>query len=123
MKRATVCAIVFFLLSVSISFAQEKYQKPVLDQKPSWTLIMVPDLQNYSKWARNQPIMDLMMTWIADNIDTLNIKMVMGMGDLVENDEKITNDYDGDQTTLSQWKAVSAAFARLDGKVPYIAAT
>lgn len=123
MKRATVCAIVFFLLSISFSFAQEKYQKPVLDQKPSWTLIMVPDLQNYSKWARNQPIMDLMMTWIADNIDTLNIKMVMGMGDLVENDEKITNDYDGDQTTLSQWKAVSAAFARLDGKVPYIAAT
>lgn len=86
-------------------------------------MIMVPDLQNYAKWGRNQPLMDLMMAWIVANLDSLNIKMVMGMGDLVECDEKITADYDGDQTTQSQWGAVSRAFARLDGKVPYIAAT
>jgi hypothetical protein len=113
-----------FLLVVGTSVsAQQPYQKPALEKEKSWTLIMVPDLQNYAKWSRNQPIMELMMAWIVDNIDTLNIKMVMGVGDLVENDEKITNDYDGDQTTKSQWQTVSKVFGRLDGKVPYIAAT
>ncbi len=111
------------MLSVYTVHAQTPYQKPQLEQKASWSLIMVPDLQNYAKWGRNQPIADLMMAWIVDNIDTLNIRMVMGMGDLVENDEKVTNDYDGDQTTISQWQTISKAFGKLDGKVPYIAAT
>lgn len=123
MKKMIFSWVLLFLLATNISFSQEKYQKPALEQKGSWSLIMVPDLQNYVKWGRNQPLVDLMMAWIVDNIDTLNIKMVMGMGDLVENDEKITNDYDGDQTTKSQWEAVSKAFGKLDGKVPYIAAT
>jgi len=121
-KRIIGCTLILLLLA-QFSLAQQKFVKPALDQKGSWSLIMIPDLQNYAKWNRNQPLMDLMMAWIVDNIDTLNIKMVMAMGDLVENDEKITNDYDGDQTTIAQWKAVSKAFARLDGKVPYIAAT
>lgn len=123
MKKMIFSWVLLFILTTNISFSQEKYQKPALEQKGSWSLIMVPDLQNYVKWGRNQPLVDLMMAWIVDNIDTLNIKMVMGMGDLVENDEKITNDYDGDQTTKSQWEAVSKAFGKLDGKVPYIAAT
>lgn len=123
MKKQIFSCVLFCLLAITISFSQEPYQKPALEQKGSWSLIMVPDLQNYVKWGRNQPLADLMMAWIVDNIDTLNIKMVMGVGDLVENDEKITNDYDGDQTTQSQWQAVSNAFAKLDGKVPYIAAT
>lgn len=123
MKKQTLCWLFLFLLFTNTSFSQEKYQKPALEQKGSWSLIMVPDLQNYAKWNRNQPIVDLMMAWIVDNIDTLNIKMVMGVGDLVENNEKITNDYDGDQTTKAQWEMVAKAFGRLDGKVPYIAAT
>ncbi len=123
MIKRIFSVMLLLLLASTFSFSQEKYRKPALEQNGSWSLIMIPDLQNYAKWGRNQPLMDLMMAWIVDNIDTLNIKMVMGMGDLVQNDEKITNDYDGDQTTYSQWQAVSKAFARLDGKVPYIAAT
>jgi hypothetical protein len=123
MKKQVFSSLLLFLLVANISFSQGKYQKPALEQKGSWSLIMVPDLQNYVKWGKNQPLVDLMMAWIVDNIDTLNIKMVMGVGDLVENNEKITNDYDGDQTTQSQWETVSRAFAKLDGKVPYIAAT
>ncbi len=104
--------------------AQEPaYQKPALEQKGSWSVIMVPDIQNYVKWGRNQPILDLMMAWIDENIDPLNIKMVVIVGDLVNNNEKIINDYDGNQTTQQQWDAVSRALAKLDGKTPYIAAS
>ncbi|MBB1287287.1 serine/threonine protein phosphatase [Flavisolibacter sp. BT320] len=121
-RKIFVCAWLWLFVTLQ-AVAQQTYQKPALEQKGSWSLVMIPDLQNYTKWGRNQPLMDLMMAWIVDNIDTLNIKMVMGVGDLVQNNEKITNDYDGDQTTKSQWQSVANAFSRLDGKVPYIAAT
>lgn len=117
------------LLSVLLTFtkpgahAQSEYKKPALENKKSWTMIMVPDIQNYVKWGRNQPILDLMTAWIEENIDTLNIRMVVSVGDLIQNNEKITNDYDGDQSTQRQWEAASKAFDRLNGKVPYIAAT
>jgi hypothetical protein len=123
MKKRILACVFMFLLGTTVSFSQNNYRKPALEQKGSWSLIMVPDLQNYVKWQRNQPLVDLMFTWIADNVDSLNIKMVMGVGDLVENDGKITNDYDGDQTSERQWECVSKAFSKLDGKIPYIAAT
>lgn len=123
MKNNILLCTLLILLVTTNGFSQDNYKKPALEQKGSWSLIMIPDLQNYAKWGRNQPLVDLMMAWVVDNIDTLNIKMVMGVGDLVENDGKITNDYDGDQTSKSQWECISKAFGRLDGKVPYIAAT
>lgn len=111
------------MFDVSIAFGQTEYRKPALGNKESWSMIMIPDIQNYVKWGRNQPILELMMAWIEENIDTLNIRMVVCVGDLVQNNEKITKDYDGDQSTQRQWEAASGAFDRLDGKVPYIAAT
>ncbi len=111
------------LLGLPLAFAKEAaYQAPARENPDSWSMIMIPDIQNYVKWGRNQPILDLMMAWIEENIDPLNIRMVVCVGDLVQNNEKIVNDYDGNQTTSQQWQAVSRAFARLDGKVPYIAA-
>jgi hypothetical protein len=121
MRRIFLCVIVSLLFGSA--YSQAGYKKPSLENKDSWSIIMVPDVQNYVKWGRNQPILDLMMAWIEENIDTLNIKMVMCVGDLVQNNEKINNDYDGNQSTQRQWEAASQAFSKLDGKVPYIAAT
>ncbi|MEJ5995246.1 metallophosphoesterase [Pedobacter sp. Du54] len=117
--------ILFYILflAATITQAQSTYQKPALENKKSFTVIMVPDIQNYVKWGTNQPILDLMSAWIENNLDSLNIKMVLGMGDLVNNNEKIMNDYDGDQTSDQQWKAASRFFDRFNGKVPYVAAT
>lgn len=123
MQQLKITCTLALVLGWHLAIAQDAYQKPALTQEKSWSVIMVPDIQNYVKWNRNQPLLDLMMAWIEDNIDTLNIKMVVGVGDLVENNEKITTDYDGDQTTQQQWKAAARAFGRLDGKVPYVAAT
>ncbi|WP_346237521.1 metallophosphoesterase [Niabella insulamsoli] len=122
MRRLCFLMVLCFAFSCAC-FAQANYKKPALENSGSWSMIMVPDIQNYVKWSRNKPILDLMMTWIEDNIDSLNIKMVVGVGDLVENNEKITTDYDGDQSTQQQWATASAAFSKLDGKTAYIAAT
>jgi hypothetical protein len=120
MKKILLFVLLF---AATLAHAQSGYQKPALENKKSFTVIMVPDIQNYVKWGTNQPVLDLMSAWIEKNIDSLNIKMVLCMGDLVNNNEKIMNDYDGDQTSDQQWKAASRFFDRFNGKVPYMAAT
>lgn len=123
-KVASITFLIYLTLFTVFPLAgQAKYQKPALENEESWTMIMLPDIQNYVKWGRNQPILDLMTAWIEENIDDLNIEMVVAVGDLIQNNEKITNDYDGDQSTQRQWEAAAGAFDRLDGKVPYMAAT
>jgi predicted MPP superfamily phosphohydrolase len=120
-RRSIFAPVLLLVLTLGLA-AEPVFQAPVRENSGSWSLIMIPDIQNYVKWRRNQPILELMMAWIEENVDPLNIRMVVCVGDLVESNEKIINDYDGNQTTSQQWEAVSRAFARLDGKVPYIAA-
>jgi len=65
-----------------------------------------------------------MMSWIVENIDTLNIGMVMATGDLVENNDIVaTNPRTMNQPSKSQWEAVSRSFSKLDNKLPYITCT
>jgi len=110
-------------LSIEVAFSQVIYQKPQLEHQKSWSLIMIPDVQNYVKWGQNQPILDLMTAWIEANIDSLNIKMVVCTGDLVEQNDIINRGEDGDQSAQRQWEASVQAFSTLNGKVPYITAT
>lgn len=123
MKIKKLSWLLLLLLTGNLLFAQDKYNKPALEQKGSWSMIMIPDIQNYVKWNRNQPVLDMMMAWIEDNIDTLNIKMVVCTGDLVEQNDIINRGEDGDQSAQRQWETSARAFSRLDGKVPYITAT
>lgn len=107
------------------SFAQQQpYSPPKLSDANSWSMILLPDPQTYVKFARNQPIFELMTAWISENAQPLNIGMVLCTGDLVEHNNILMNDgKNGDQVSMDQWKSVARSFGRLDGKVPYIAAT
>ena len=100
---------------------------PTLQDEGSFSMIMVPDPQSYTKFAANQPLFDLQTAWIAQNIDRLNIKAALFTGDMVEQTGKqiyapMPNDYNGDQTGRQQWEAVSRALSRLDHRVPYVVA-
>lgn len=121
-KKISTLLIVSFAVVIS-GFSQNKYQSPALDNPESWSVIFIPDIQNYVKFGRNQAILHLMMTWIEDNIDSLNIKMVLCPGDLVEQNDRINRGVSGDQSSLRQWQCAARSFGILDGKVPYIAAT
>jgi len=127
-----VAFIIFTAFDYSPIFAQavetrttqsQKYNAPALSSPDSWSIILVPDPQTYGKFARNQPLFELMTSWVSENIDPLNIKMVLCTGDLVEQNEYINPDgVSGNQPSKSQWESVSRAFGRLDGKVPYVTA-
>ena len=116
----------FLITTFSNCLAQEKlkFKQPNLTDSNSWTMVLLPDIQNYVKFQRNQPILDVMMNWIIENKDRMNIEMVMCTGDLVEHDDIINPDPKKmDQTGKQQWEASAKAFAKLDGKIPYITAT
>lgn len=100
---------------------------PALQDESSFSMIMIPDPQSYTKFAANQPLFDLQTAWVAQNIDRLNIKAALFTGDMVEQNNKLIkaplpNDYNGDQTGRQQWEAVSRALSRLDNRLPYVVA-
>ena len=120
-QKVLVLFVSIFLLFGSTVIGQEKYEAPKLGSEDSWSIIMLPDLQTYVKFGRNQPILELMTAWISENIENLNIQMVLCVGDLVEHNEMINPDgVSGNQPSKLQWESVSRAFERIDGRVPYI---
>ena len=114
---------IFFLLYLHC-VAQGTGAKPQLTDAGSFSMILLPDLQSYTKFDVNQPIVDLMTAWISANLEPLSVKAVLCTGDLVEQNEYIVPDgKNGNQTSLQQWEAASNSFRRLDHKVPYIICT
>jgi len=114
-------SLAFFL---QVAAQQANFVAPALSDSNSWSMILLPDPQTYVKFTRNQPIFELMTSWISENIKPLNIQMVLCTGDLVEqNNILVPVGQNGNQASLDQWRAVAHGFSRLDGKVPYIAAT
>ncbi len=84
-------------------------------------MILLGDPQGYIKYDINQPLFDLCMAWISDNVDHLNIKAVLCTGDLVEqNENAVMNRKMLNQTSREMWEAVSKSFKWIDNKVPYI---
>ena len=112
-----------FLFSSQATAQQEEYTAPKLTDDASWTLVVLPDIQSYVKFSRNQGILDLMAGWIEENVHELNIAMVLCTGDLVEQNNILRGDgVNGNQSSLNQWRAVDRSVSRLDHKVPYILA-
>lgn len=115
----TACIYAFQFLS-----AQVYPLRPKLSDPESFSMILIPDPQSYVKFDANQPLFELQTAWIANSLESLNIKGVLCTGDLVEQNEiRIPNGVNGNQTSEEQWKAASRAFERLDGKVPYMICT
>ena len=121
------------LITTGVALAQSPKGEPVIPVYPtlpeegSFSMILVPDPQSYTKFAANQPLFDLQTAWIAQNIDRLNIKAALFTGDMVEHNGKqislpLPNPYNGDQTGRQQWEAVSRALSRLDNRLPYVVA-
>lgn len=73
-----------------------------------FSIIVIPDTQYYINI--DNAVMNTLITWIIDNVETENIKFVLHEGD-------ITND-----NTTEQWDKAETEITRLDGVVPYVLA-
>ena len=125
MKRNSLHIIAtVVLLTASSASAQHRADQQQLDNKDSFSMILLGDPQGYIKYDINQPLFELQTAWIADNIENLNIKAVLCTGDLVEQNENlIMNRNMLNQTSREMWENVSRSFSRLDNKIPYIIST
>lgn len=95
---------VCFAASLSSALAQEPLKSTTFTPG-SWSLVLLPDTQCYSE---KYPGLFLLQTrWIAKNKDKYNIRYVVGLGD-------VTND-----NSDAQWRHAREAVGELDGAVPY----
>ena len=122
MKRNGLLLLLIFCFSTI--WAQDYPVKLRLSDNRSFSMVVIPDPQSYVKYSANQPLFELQTAWVANNIESLNILTLLCTGDLVDyNERRIPMGRNGDQTSEEQWQATSHAFARLDGKIPYVVCT
>jgi hypothetical protein len=113
----------FFMMLVMVlqAEAQNRADRQDLYDANSFSMILLGDPQGYVKYDINQAIFELCTSWIADNIEHLNIKAVLCTGDLVEQNENIVRNRKMlNQTSREMWEASSRAFEPLDNQVSYI---
>ncbi len=87
----------------------------------AWSMVILPDTQNYVKAAEYQSLLPKITGWIRDNKDAYKIQVVLQEGDIVNNNNT-NNPSSGDQTSAQQWPAAQAGMFVLNGHVPYIMA-
>ena len=125
-RKVSLLLVLFaavILCAAPVKAKKVTYTPPALSNPASWSMVVVPDVQTYTRFSRNQGILDLMNAWIVDNVDPLKIQQVFYTGDLV-----YFNGYGivGKEKNLigkEQWEGFSKLMKRLDGYVPYTLCT
>ena len=77
----------------------------------AWSMVYLPDVQNYNSSDGNHVREIGQMNWILDNKEAFKIKAVIQGGDIVNQNQ-----------SDDQWERAKEAFHMLDGQVPYILA-
>ncbi len=122
MKKQLLLLLLFCAIP-SIVLAQARADRQHLNNPESFSFIVFGDAQSYTRCTTNQPIFELCTAWIADNVDTLNIKAVLFTGDLIQRNESfVTGRGSVNQSSRQMWEWSSHCLRRLDGNVPYIIA-
>ena len=77
----------------------------------AWSMVYLPDVQNYNSSDGDHVRLIGQMNWIIDNKAAWNIKAVIQGGDIVNQNQ-----------SDAQWERAEEAFDMLNGQVPYILA-
>jgi len=103
----------------------DDFPDPAVGPAAGWSTVVIPDTQNYAKFAKNQPILELMTQWIASHAKPWNIGLALHVGDLVEQNDIAEGGGRGwgDQNGAQQWASAKRALGTLNGIVPLVMAT
>jgi hypothetical protein len=85
----------------------------------AWSLVYLPDTQNYVARPGDYGRLIGQMNWILNNKDAFNIKVVLQGGDIVNRNSGTA---ENGVTAIEQWEGARDAFHMLNGEVPYILA-
>ncbi|MGL1886647.1 MAG: hypothetical protein OCD76_09045 [Reichenbachiella sp.] len=92
--------------SSTASSSQAETSSTATDDSADFTLVVLPDTQYYT--TSNKEIFPIQLDWVADNVDTWNMKFVSHVGDVVDNADN-----------PDHWELGTTNMFKLDGKVPY----
>jgi hypothetical protein len=87
----------------------------------AWSMVLMPDTQNYVKASGEKHVLTTVTEWIRDHRDEFKIKAVLHEGDIVNNNNT-TDPSSGNQNSTQQWQNAKASMQVLDGQVPYVMA-
>jgi hypothetical protein len=91
----------------------------------TWSMVLMPDTQNYVKASGEKHVLTTVTEWIRDNRDEFKIQVVLHEGDIVNNNNTTSPSVppsSGDQNSTLQWQNAQASMHVLNGEVPYIMA-
>jgi|GEM_PF-3967453 len=71
----------------------------------AWTIAILPDTQKYAR--KNPGVFSAQTIWLRDNARTFNIRYVLHLGDIVDNNNQ------------EQWRAARESMGVMDGYLPY----
>jgi hypothetical protein len=84
----------------------------------AWSMVVMPDTQNYVKSTLNNPILPLMTKWIRDHKQDFQIQAVVTEGDIVNKNN--TSNPSGELPSAQQWANAQAGFFILNNELPYV---
>ena len=89
------------------SFLRATHAAMRATDRETWTLAVIPDTQRLA--PNNPTAYNALVQWIVDNKTIEDIRMVMHLGDIVNNGASNT-----------EWTRADAALSRLHGEVPWL---
>ncbi len=101
-KSFFTLAVLFFVFT---SRGDAQLTCTVSAARGEFSIIALPDTQRYAYY--NPDLFFAQTKWIGNNRENLNIKFVVHLGDIV------------DENTDAEWKVADEAMGMLDGVVPY----
>jgi hypothetical protein len=87
----------------------------------AWSMVVIPDTQNYVKNTADYHVLNGMIDWIVDNREEYGIQLVLQEGDIVNQNDRVTPT-SGNQSSAEQWVNARNAFSKLNGVLPYVMA-
>ena len=87
----------------------------------AWSMVIMPDTQNYVKWAEYQSLLPKITEWIRDNRDALQ-DPGRAAGRRHRQQQQHEQSFQRRPDEPQQWPAAQAGMFVLNGHVPYIMA-
>ena len=87
----------------------------------AWSMVVMPDTQNYVKNTADYHVLNGMMDWIVENKEEYKIGLVLQEGDIVNQNDR-ESPTSGNQSSTEQWVNAKNSFAKLNGVLPYVMA-
>jgi len=100
---------ILFLMMLIISCSNDFEEINLIIEDGSFTILVIPDTQNYFENEKNFIVYQNMFSWIEENKEDLNIKCILQTGDITKSNSP------------NEWSLAISEIKKLSNSIPFIA--